>query len=111
MRRFLTALALAAGITLSGYAISATQAVAAATGAAFLACDVRDSAASDRAVEDALAVGDLREDPGLHVVDDERKPRGLEGVLQRLGDIEPVETVHRSDATWTPPAPEAITRT
>ncbi len=36
--------------------------VAAATGAAFLACDHRNRAASDRAVEDALALGDGRVD-------------------------------------------------
>ena len=38
------------------------EAVAAATGARFLRCDARDRAASDRAVEDALAVGGGRLD-------------------------------------------------
>ena len=43
--------------------------------------------------EHPVAVGDLSEDRGLHVVDDERERGGVEGVLQRLGDIEPVEAV------------------
>jgi hypothetical protein len=51
--------------------------------------------------KNTVSVGDLREDPGLHVVDDERERCGIEGFVQRLGDGEPMEAVHRPDATST----------
>jgi NAD(P)-dependent dehydrogenase (short-subunit alcohol dehydrogenase family) len=49
-------------VVFTGRNVERGEAVAAATGADFLRCDARDRAASDRAVEDALATGGARLD-------------------------------------------------
>ena len=45
----------------------------------------------------AIAVGDLAQDPHLHVVDDKRQRRRFQRVVERFGDVEVVEAVHAAE--------------
>jgi hypothetical protein len=45
--------------------------------------------------EDPLAVGDLLQDPDLHVIDDKRQLLGAAYLFERLGDLETVESIHQ----------------
>jgi hypothetical protein len=45
----------------------------------------------------ALAVGDLAQDPHLHVVDDQRQRGRLQRVVERFGDVEVVEAIHAAE--------------
>ena len=39
-------------------------------------------------------IGDLAEDPDLHVVDEERHPRRVTRLLEGLGDAQPMGPLH-----------------